>query len=191
MPWYSGCSRPKEARQGADRVVGSCAAVVEVDAEERELLLQGPDADAEHEASTRHRVERAVALHDLERMVVPEDEDERDEADGGGARGEVAEHCERVPIGAAAALGDLRRDGDVLAARHVVVPETFRFEHDALDLGDPCVGLPPRVRTRQAGDDGRDEPELHFVKMRLSTLVVTVRDASGAATCGGAGRGRR
>ena len=80
-PAYSGRACDSAARERAERVVGPRPAVGERRAEERELLLERPAADAEDQAPAAHDVERAVALRDRQRVVVAEHEHERRELD--------------------------------------------------------------------------------------------------------------
>ncbi len=105
----------------AQRVVGAWPAVVVRGADEIELLLQRPDPDAEDHAAIAHAVEGAVALGQLEWVVVGEHEHVGREADPARARREVPEGGERVPVPRATAR-DLRcRQRDVLTAGEVVI----------------------------------------------------------------------
>src|SRR5262249_36966551 len=55
---------------GTDRILVRRATAGEVDAEEPELLLERPDADAEDDPPAREPIERPVALRDRERVVI-------------------------------------------------------------------------------------------------------------------------
>ena len=138
-------ARPMTRRSSRNDFVAALAAIGERSAQQRELLLERADADAEDQPSAGDRVERAVALGDLERVVVAEHEHVRLEADERRAGREVAERRQRVVVARTAPSGDLARGhGDVLAAREVVVAEPVgRFR----DLDDRVErrGLLPRV----------------------------------------------
>ena len=64
------------------RVVGARSSIGEGHAEELELRLQRTDADTEDDAAPAGDVERAVALHHLERVVVAEHEHMGEQPDG-------------------------------------------------------------------------------------------------------------
>ena len=144
-PSYSG-SVCECGAQGAHRVVAHRAARLELRAEQHELVLERADADAEHEPTAAHQVQRAVALRDREGVVVAEHEHEGREPDPRRARREVAERRERVPVRAAADARDVDRHRDVLAARAEVVPEPLGLDDDLRHLVDPGRLLPTSVR---------------------------------------------
>src|SRR5262249_39909698 len=77
----AGLGAAEGGAQGPQGVLVEGAAVVELCAEEAELLGEGPDADAQDEASIAKAIERAVALRDLEGVMVRQHEHVRDEAD--------------------------------------------------------------------------------------------------------------
>ena len=72
--------------------------VLERHAEQLELLDQRSDAHAEDQPPAADDVERAVALRDLERVVVAEDENVGREPDPLGPRRQVAEGGKRIPV---------------------------------------------------------------------------------------------
>src|SRR5581483_1406206 len=87
---------PEGRPERAQCVVGTLAAVAERRAEEVELLAQRPDPDTEHQPAAGDDVEGPVPLRDRERVVVPEYEHERDEADAVRVRGEIPEDGKRI-----------------------------------------------------------------------------------------------
>ncbi len=101
--------RPRVARDatgerrpdGAQGIVGTCPAAGEGRAEQLELGLQRPHADPEDDAAATGDVEGAVALHQLERVVVAEHHDVRQQPDGPCRGGHEAQGRERVPVPAA------------------------------------------------------------------------------------------
>ena len=109
--------------QRPQRVVAARPAVVEGGADEVELLLEAADADAEDEPAVADLVQRAVALGDLERVVIGEHQHVGGQPDPLGAGGQVAERGQRIPVAGPAAVPLGRGQGDVLAAGEVVVAE--------------------------------------------------------------------
>ena len=175
VPWYDGSRWESAARERAHRVVGHRAPIGELCAQERELLLERSRADAEHDASSAHRVERSIPFRDRQRVVVSEHQHEGGEPDRGRARSEVPEDRERIPVRAAPYLGDGDGHRDVLAARAELVPESFGRGDHPRDLVDPGVRLPPRVGAGKAGDYGGDdaEPERRVHRVVLPRRAVT------------------
>ena len=120
-------------------------------------------------------------------MVVAEDEDVRSESDRCRVRAERTERRERVVVAAAAHRGDVDGHRDVLAARAVVITETFGFLHDRHDVGEVGRLLPVRVRARQKRETGGDDAELHSAGCDASTRSTAV---TSAGTCDGASSNR-
>src|SRR5262249_37146512 len=119
-----------DGADGADRVVGALAAPLERSADRVELLAQRPDADAEHEPVVAHAVELAVALRQLERVVIREHEHPRHEPDRRRAGGEEAEGGERVPVRGAAPADLALGNADVLRTRAEVESQTIGSRDD-------------------------------------------------------------
>ena len=140
------------ARRGSARIASSARAPRSANGapSSSNSSLQRADADAEDHAAAGDDVERAVALGDRERVVVAEHEHVRGEADRLGVRAERTERRERVVVAAAAHLGDVDRNRDVLAARAVVVAEPVGLLHDGDDVGERAPS-PPTARARAAG----------------------------------------
>ena len=144
---------PERLPDGAQRVVHPVAPAGERHADQLELFPGRAHADAEDQPAAADPVERAVALGDRQRMVERQHQHVGGEPDPLGARGEIAQGGEWVPVGPAAQVHLVRRDGDVLTAGDVVIAEALAgLRHDG-DRVDPGVGLPaleePRV---QRGD---------------------------------------
>ena len=136
--------------QRPHRVVGPGATILERRVQQRELLFEGTDTDAEHEATPADDIERAVPLRDLERMVVAEDEHVGREANRLGVRRDEPERRQRIPIPTTASFRHVDRDRDVFAAREVVVAEPLGFACDVDDVGERAGLLPARVRAAGA-----------------------------------------
>ena len=158
------------APKGSQGVVGLLTPAREGGAQDVELRLERPDPDSEHQPSARDLVERAVALRDLERVVVAEDEHAGGESHRVGHRGKEPERRERVPVAAAPGLGDLGRDRHMFGAGEMVEAETVG------GLGDPDHVLPARIPLPRCmgvghqGDDRRDETEAHQRGIALDTM---------------------
>ena len=135
---------------------------------EVELVLQRTDTDPEDHPATAEHVQRAVALGQLEGMVVGEHEHIGRELDVGGARGEVAEGGERVPVARATAIELRGGQGDVLTARHVVVAEPIGGLGDARDVVDGGGDLPLTIRTWLHSHDGCADRQLDVHGCSLS-----------------------
>ena len=140
--------RDSATRSAAQRVVGTRTAIVERRVEQRELLLERADAEAEHEPPVADAVERAVPLRDRHRVVVAEHQHVGGEADALGACREIAERRQRVPVAAAAHVDGGFGHGDVLAAGEVVVAEPVGGLGDAGDVVDRAVAFPLGVAAR-------------------------------------------
>ena len=136
------------------RVVAAWPAVVERRADEVELLLRGADADPQDQPAVADHVQRAVALGDLERVVIREHQHVGRQPDVLGARGQVAEGGQWIPVARSAPLELGCRQRDVLAAREVVVAETvcgLGDLRDVIDRGGPL----PTCRTRPGASSPR------------------------------------
>src|SRR5579864_2647488 len=101
---------PQGTHRG-DRLVGARAALMEVQAERVELLLEPAAADAQDDAAARKHVERGDLLGDVERMALRENQDAGGEPDAAGDRGGVGERQQRV------GNRDVLSAGDLAAAR--------------------------------------------------------------------------
>ena len=157
-----GAAMPERRPDGPEGVVGPFPAAFERCVEELELRAQGADAHAQHHAPTAGHVERPVALDDLERVMVPEDEDMGQQADRRRRRGHEAQRGQRVPVPRTAYGGGLLGDGDVLRARQPAVAELFGRPRHGHDVVDPAVLLPRRyVEARIEVHDGRHDAQLH------------------------------
>jgi hypothetical protein len=120
------------------------------------LLGKGADADAEDKPTIAQCIKRPKSLRDGQRMVVAEHEHRRRESDAFGARGEIAEGRQRIPVAAAPPFSLARWESDVLPARQMVVPEAVCRTRDSHDFVDPCRYLPVSMRPRQGPDHRRD-----------------------------------
>ena len=107
------------------------------------------------------RIERAVTLGDLEGVVVPEHEHAGREADALGARREVAEGRQRVPVPTPSTTGLRRGYADVLGARHVVVAEPVRGFGDPGEVLDGAALLPLGAGTGRRRHHRCSHGELH------------------------------
>ena len=115
-------------------------------------------------------VERAVALRDLEGVVIAEYQDLGGEADAGGLGGQEPEGRERVPVGAAALDRDVGGDGDVLAAGEVVVAEAVGGAGDRGQLRDAGAEFPVLADGGVRDDDGWRDSYVHQVVTPLSVV---------------------
>ena len=132
---------------------------------------EGADPETEDQPTAADLVEGAVALGDLERVVVAEDQHVGGQSDPGGDRGEVAEGGQGIPVAAAPCRGHVGRYDHVLAAGQVVVPEGRSAVSATWPrLLDPCRRPPSR-----AWLPGR---------MVRTGVVIPIRRAGSAAGCG-------
>src|SRR5581483_7297773 len=154
---------PERRLDRADRVARERAAAREIAPEEPELLLERPDPDAEDQAPAADRVERPVALHDLERVVVAEHEDVGREPDAPGDRGDVPERHRRIPVAPAAPRRRRSRDRDVVRRRQVEVAQAIGGARDRGELVDRRIALPLVHDARVRDDDGRDDAVAHVL----------------------------
>src|SRR5438128_4201183 len=108
--------------------------------------------DTEDETAAADAVEGAVALGDLERVVVRERQDAGQEADASGARGEIAECGQRIPVARSrrqVPRGHLGGNGNVLATGEALVAEAFGGLGDPRHVVDRRLELPCTVRPRK------------------------------------------
>jgi len=94
--------------------------------------------------------------------VIAEHEHVGHQADLFGARRQVAERRQRIPVGGAPHLAGAERHSYVLAASHVVVAESVGRLGDHRDLLDPRVVFPRRMGVGPLEHDWSDDPKLHL-----------------------------
>src|SRR5947208_2140757 len=103
---------PQRCPQCAQRVVAARAPVLERRAEEVELRIERPDAEAKDHSSVADVIQCAVALYDCKRMVIAKHQGHGGESDLFRASRQVAESGERIPVPGAAPCGLRRRHTD-------------------------------------------------------------------------------
>ncbi len=160
---------PAEHRaQRPDGVVGPRAAVLERDAQQPELGFEVANAHAEVEPPTADLVQRAVALGDVEGMVIAEHQHRGRKPDPARVSGEITERGERVPVPRPGQAGSRGRDGDVLATGQVVVAEPVGSLGDAAHLIDAAIALPLGMLARDQGQAGVSRPNFVMSIVRLT-----------------------
>src|SRR5262249_27499596 len=87
----------------SQRVVATGSAVVEGSADQVDLFLETADADPQNEPAVADFVQGAVALGDLERVVICEHQHVGGQPYSLGACGQVAQGGQRIPVAGAAA----------------------------------------------------------------------------------------
>jgi hypothetical protein len=96
-------------------------------------------------------------------MVVAEHEHRRRESDAFGARGDIAEGRQRIPVAASPPLSLARRHSDMLPARQMVVPEAVCRTRDSYDFVDSRRDLPVSMRPRDGPEHRRHNRDLHSI----------------------------
>ena len=104
-------------------------------------------------------VERSVALGDLERMVITEDQDVGGESDLRGQGGQIPECGQRVPVPAPPYRGHVGGNDDVLAAGQMVIAQSVCCPGYGGDILDGAILLPSSVGTGQHGEHRRGDTE--------------------------------
>ena len=107
-----------------------------------EFFLEAADADPEDQPAVADLVQGAVALGDLERMVIAEHQHVGGQPNSLRARGQVAEGRQRIPVADAAPVPLGRGQRDVLAAGQVVIAEPIGGLGDMGQVLDGGVLLP-------------------------------------------------
>src|SRR5262249_15803825 len=140
-----GLAAAERRAQGADGGVAAPVAIGLRRAQRLELRLQVADADPEHQAATTDAVERAVALGDVEGMVIGQHEHNRRQPERGGVGGDVTECGQWVPVTRPRPIHAVGGDGDMLAAREELVSKALGRLRHVDDVVDGSVELPSAV----------------------------------------------
>ncbi len=125
-----------------------------------ELRLQRADADTDDDPALAEDVERAEALHQLERVVIGQHSHVGQKTDPFGMGRQIPQRGEGIPVPPAADCRTTGGDCDVLRASDPIEAELLRLPHYGHHVADGGGRLPGRrVEARIHVQDRRDDAE--------------------------------
>ena len=149
--------------------------MLELGAQQLELGGQRAHPHAEHQSPAADPVEGAVALGDLQRVVIPEHQHCGDQPKASGVRGEETQRGQRIPIRDAPPVRLLHRDSDVFGAGQMVEAVLVGRAGNAREFVGAGALFPRGGHPGQLHDHGCGQSDPHRVVVAVRVDVWRLR----------------